>query len=311
METLVNVAHGFGVALLPINILYCFIGVFSGTLVGVLPGIGPISAMSLLLPVTLSGTPEAGIIMMAGIYYGSMYGGSTTSILVNIPGEAASVVTCIDGHEMAKQGRAGPALGMAALASFAAGTFAVLALMLVAPSLARVAIAFGPPEYFSLMLLGLTILSFLSQGSMAKSLLMAAVGLVLGLIGMDQITAQPRLTFDRLELLDGVGLVPIVMGLFGVAEILSNLEQTVSRDIFATKIKNLLPDKNDRKQSAMPIARGSVLGFLLGILPGGGAVISSFISYAVEKRISRTPERFGKGAIEGVAGPESANNAAA
>ena len=231
MDIVAGLGQGFAVALQPINLLYCFIGVFIGTLVGVLPGIGPVSAMSLLLPVTLSGTPESGIIMMAGIYYGSMYGGSTTSILVNIPGEAASVVTCLDGHEMAKQGRAGPALGMSALASFAAGTFAILALMLVAPSLARVAVAFGPPEYFSLMVLGLTILSFLSQGSMAKSLLMAAFGVMLGLIGMDQITAQPRLTFDRLELLDGIGLVPIVMGLFGVAEILSNLERELKRKV--------------------------------------------------------------------------------
>ncbi|TMQ13115.1 MAG: tripartite tricarboxylate transporter permease, partial [Deltaproteobacteria bacterium] len=311
MDIIAGLGQGFAVALQPINLLYCFIGVFIGTLVGVLPGIGPVSAMSLLLPVTLSGTPEAGIIMMAGIYYGSMYGGSTTSILVNIPGEAASVVTCIDGHEMAKQGRAGPALGMAALASFAAGTFAVLALMLVAPSLARVAIAFGPPEYFSLMLLGLTILSFLSQGSMAKSLLMAAVGLVLGLIGMDQITAQPRLTFDRLELLDGVGLVPIVMGLFGVAEILSNLEQELKRELIRANIGSLWPSLADWAASKWAILRGTVLGFFLGILPGGGAVIASFASYAMEKKMSRTPERFGKGAIEGVAGPEAANNAAA
>ena len=311
MDIIAGIGQGFAVALQPINLLYCFIGVFIGTLVGVLPGIGPVSAMSLLLPVTLSGTPEAGIIMMAGIYYGSMYGGSTTSILVNIPGEAASVVTCIDGHEMAKQGRAGPALGMAALASFVAGTFAVLALMLVAPSLARVAIAFGPPEYFSLMLLGLTILSFLSQGSMAKSLLMAAVGLVLGLIGMDQITAQPRLTFDRLELLDGVGLVPIVMGLFGVAEILSNLEQDLKREVIRANIGSLWPTLSDWAASKWPIIRGTVLGFFLGILPGGGAVIASFASYAMEKKMSRTPERFGKGAIEGVAGPEAANNAAA
>src|SRR5256885_1496228 len=311
MDIIAGLGQGFAVALQPINLLYCFIGVFIGTLVGVLPGIGPVSAMSLLLPVTLSGTPEAGIIMMAGIYYGSMYGGSTTSILVNIPGEAASVVTCIDGHEMAKQGRAGPALGMAALASFAAGTFAVLALMLVAPSLARVAIAFGPPEYFSLMLLGLTILSFLSQGSMAKSLLMAAVGLVLGLIGMDQITALPRLTFDRLELLDGVGLVPIVMGLFGGAEILSNLEQELKRELIRANIGSLWPSLADWAASKWAILRGTVLGFFLGILPGGGAVIASFASYAMEKKMSRTPERFGKGAIEGVAGPEAANNAAA
>ncbi len=311
MDILAGMGHGFAVALQPINLLSCFIGVFIGTLVGVLPGIGPVSAMSLLLPVTLSGTPEAGIIMMAGIYYGSMYGGSTTSILVNIPGEAASVVTCLDGHEMAKQGRAGPALGIAALGSFAAGTFAIVALMLVAPTLARVAIAFGPSEYFSLMILGLTILSFLSQGSMAKSLLMAAVGVLLGLIGMDQITAQPRLTFGRLELLDGIGLVPIVMGLFGVAEILSNLERDLKREVISARIGGLWPSRADWAASKRPILRGTVLGFFLGILPGGGAVIASFASYAMEKKVSRTPERFGKGAIEGVAGPEAANNAAA
>jgi putative tricarboxylic transport membrane protein len=311
MDIVAGLAQGFSVALNPINLLYCFIGVFIGTLVGVLPGIGPVSAMSLLLPVTLSGTPESGIIMMAGIYYGSMYGGSTTSILVNIPGEAASVVTCLDGHEMAKQGRAGPALGMAALASFAAGTFALVALMLVAPALARVAVAFGPPEYFSLMVLGLTILSFLSQGSMAKALLMAAFGIVLGLVGMDLITAQPRLTFDRLELLDGIGLVPIVMGLFGVAEILSNLEKELKREVVKARIGGLWPSIADWAASKWSIVRGTVLGFFLGILPGGGAVIASFASYAIEKKVSRTPGRFGKGAIEGVAGPEAANNAAA
>jgi putative tricarboxylic transport membrane protein len=311
MDILAGLSQGFSVALQPINLLYCFLGVFVGTLVGVLPGIGPVSAMSLLLPVTLSGTPESGIIMMAGIYYGSMYGGSTTSVLVNIPGEAASVVTCLDGHAMAKQGRAGPALGIAALASFAAGTFALVALMLVAPALARVAIAFGPPEYFSLMVLGLTVLSFLSQGSMAKSLLMAAVGIILGLVGIDQITAQPRLTFDRLELLDGLGLVPIVMGLFGVAEILSNLEKELKREVIKARIGGLWPSLQDWAQSKWAIVRGTVLGFFLGILPGGGAVISSFASYAIEKKVSKTPERFGQGAIEGVAGPEAANNAAA
>jgi putative tricarboxylic transport membrane protein len=311
MDIVTGLGQGFAVALQPINLLYCFIGVFIGTLVGVLPGIGPVSAMSLLLPVTLSGTPESGIIMMAGIYYGSMYGGSTTSVLVNIPGEAASVVTCIDGHAMAKQGRAGPALGIAALGSFAAGTFALVALMLVAPALARVAIAFGPPEYFSLMVLGLTVLSFLSQGAMAKSLLMAAVGIILGLIGIDQITAQPRLTFDRLELLDGVGLVPIVMGLFGVAEILANLEQELKREVIKARIGGLWPSMQDWAQSKWAIVRGTLLGFFLGILPGGGAVIASFASYAIEKKISKTPERFGHGAIEGVAAPEAANNAAA
>src|SRR6188474_993980 len=293
---------GLGVALAPGNLLACFAGVFVGTLVGVLPGIGPVSAMALLMPVTLSASPQAGVIMMAGIYYGSMYGGSTTSILVNIPGEASSVVTCLDGHEMAKHGRAGPALGMAALASFAAGTFAIIALMLVAPALARVAVAFGPPEYFSLMVLGLTILSFLSQGSMAKSLLMASFGVLLGLIGIDQITAQARLTFDRLELLDGIGLVPVVMGLFGVAEILSNLEQELKREVIKARIGGLWPSLSDWAASKWPIIRGTVLGFFLGILPGGGAVIASFASYALERKVSATPERFGNGAIEGVAG---------
>jgi putative tricarboxylic transport membrane protein len=311
VDILASVALGFQVALQPGNLLACFIGVFIGTLVGVLPGIGPVSAMSLLLPVTLAGTPAAGIIMMAGIYYGSMYGGSTTSILVNIPGEAASVVTCLDGHQMAKQGRAGPALGIAALASFIAGTFAIVLLMLVAPALANVAVAFGPAEYFSLMVLGLVVLTFLTQGSMAKALLMACVGAMLGLIGLDSITAQPRLTFDRIELYDGIGLVPVVMGLFGIAEVLHNIERPISREIVSSKIGQLWPNRSDWKASAGPMARGTILGFFLGILPGGGAVISSFASYALEKRLSKAPERFGRGAIEGVAGPEAANNAAA
>jgi putative tricarboxylic transport membrane protein len=249
--------------------------------------------------------------MMAGIYYGSMYGGSTTSILVNIPGEAASVVTCIDGHEMAKQGRAGPALGIAALGSFFAGTIAIIALMLVAPLLARWALKFGPAEYFSLMVLGLTLLSFLTQGSMAKALLMACVGLILGLVGTDAITAEERLTFGRLELLDGVSIVPVVMGLFGVGEILSNLERRIRPEIVSGRIGSLWPTRDDWRRSTGPILRGTGLGFLLGTLPGGGAVISSFASYAMEKRLSKTPERFGKGAIEGVAGPEASNNAAA
>jgi putative tricarboxylic transport membrane protein len=311
MDLLSQVAQGFAVALTPVNLLYCFIGVFIGTLVGVLPGIGPISAMSLLLPVTLSGTPESGIIMMAGIYYGSMYGGSTTSILVNIPGEATSVVTCLDGHQMAKQGRAGPALGIAAFGSFIAGTAAVVGLMVIAPYLARFAVAFGPAEMFSLMILGLVIVTFLTQGSMLKSLLMASAGVVLGLIGLDSITAQPRLTFNRIELYDGIGLVPVVMGLFGVAEVLSNIEQGIKRTVSNTKITNLLPNAEDWRRSRGPIGRGTALGFFLGIIPGGGAVIAAFASYALEKRISKTPERFGKGAIEGVAGPEAANNAAA
>src|SRR5262245_19939332 len=311
MDLLQNLALGFAVALQPINLLYCFIGVFIGTLVGVLPGIGPVAAMSLLLPVTFTATPEAGIIMLAGIYYGSMYGGSTTAILVNIPGEAASVVTCLDGHQMARQGRAGPALGLAAIGSFIAGTFAIVGLMLVAPALARFAVKFGPAEYFSLMVLGLSILTYLSHGSLLKALIMACFGLVLSLIGLDSITGIPRLTFDRMELVDGVGLVPIVMGLFGVAEILANLEQKVAREVVTARIRGLLPSRSDWCQAGWPIARGSFIGFLLGILPGGGAVISSFLSYGIEKRMSKTPEQFGKGAIAGVAGPEAANNAAA
>jgi putative tricarboxylic transport membrane protein len=311
MDLVNSMALGLSVALQPINLLYCFAGVFIGTLVGVLPGIGPVAAMSLLLPVTFSAPPEAGIIMLAGIYYGSMYGGSTTAILVNIPGEAASVVTCLDGHQMARQGRAGPALGIAAIGSFIAGTLAVVGLMLVAPTLARWAVKFGPAEYFSLMVLGLSVLAYLSHGSLLKALIMACFGLILGLIGIDSINAAPRLTFDRMELVDGVGLVPIVMGLFGIAEILSNIERRISREIFAQRITGLMPTRQDWKESAGPLARGSLLGFVLGILPGGGAVISSFISYALEKRLSKTPAVFGKGAIAGVAGPEAANNAAA
>jgi putative tricarboxylic transport membrane protein len=310
MDLLGQIATGFAVALQPGNLLYCFVGVFIGTLIGVLPGIGPVGAMSLLFPVTFKATPEAAIIMLAGIYYGAMYGGSTTSILVNIPGEAASVVTCLDGYQMARKGRAGPALGMSAIGSFIGGTLALFGLMLLAPPLSQFAIQFGPAEYFSLMVLGLSILIYLAHGSMAKAFIMAALGVVLGLIGLDSINARPRLTFDRLELVDGVGLVPIVMGLFGVAEVLLNIEQAIKREVFDTRIRGLWPTARDWVDSRWPIVRGSVLGFFLGILPGGGAVISSFLSYALEKRLSRHPERFGQGAIEGVAAPESANNAA-
>lgn len=310
MELFDYLGIGFSVALQPMNLVYCFVGVFIGTLVGVLPGIGPVGAMSLLLPITFNSTPEGAIIMLAGIYYGAMYGGSTTSILVNIPGEAASVVTCLDGYAMARQGRAGPALGISAFGSFIAGTLSVLGLMLLAPPLAKFALKFGPPEYFTLMVMGVTILTYLAHGSMSKALIMAALGLALGLIGLDSITASPRFTFNRLELLDGIGLVPIVMGLFGISEVLLNIEQGIHREVVKTSLKGLLPTAKDWKDSTGPISRGSLLGFFLGILPGGGAVISSFISYAIEKRISREPELFGKGAIAGVAGPEAANNAA-
>ena len=310
MEFFNSTLLGFQVAIQPINLFFCFIGVLTGTLVGVLPGLGPVAAMSLLLPTTFHVTPVSAIIMLAGIYYGAMYGGSTTSILVNIHGEAASVVTCLDGYKMARQGRAGPALGISAFGSFIAGTLSLVGLMFIAPPLAEMALKFGPPEYFSLMILGLTVLTFLASGPMWKALLMAAFGLFLGCIGMDNMTASYRFTFNILELSDGVGLVPVVMGLFGISEVMLNVEQSMARSIFETKIQNLLPNLKDWRDSFWPIIRGTILGFFLGVLPGGGAVISSFVSYAVEKKVSKYPEKFGTGVIEGVAGPESANNAA-
>ena len=310
MDFFQNVLLGFQVALQPGNLLYCFVGVLIGTLVGVLPGLGPVAAISLLLPTTFHITPVSAVIMLAGIYYGAMYGGSTTSILVNIPGEAASVVTCLDGYQMARQGRAGPALGIAAFGSFIAGTLAVLGLMFVAPPLAEMALKFGPPEYFSLMIVGLTILTFLASGPMWKALLMACFGLFLGCMGMDSIMGTTRFTWDIVDLSEGFGLVPVVMGLFGVSEVLLNVEQTLERSIFDTKIQNLFPTRKDWRDSIGAILRGSAIGFFLGILPGGGATISAFTAYAVEKRVSRYPEKFGTGVIEGVAAPESANNAA-
>ncbi|HEU5195468.1 MAG TPA: tripartite tricarboxylate transporter permease [Methylomirabilota bacterium] len=310
METAAAILHGVVVALQPLNLLACFLGVFIGTLVGVLPGLGPVATMSLLLPATFAMTPTASIIMMAGIYYGAMYGGSTTSILVNIPGEAASVVTCIDGYQMARQGRAGPALGIAAFGSFIAGTFSVVMLTLLSPPLAAAALRFGPPEIFALLLLGFTMITYLGSGSRLKAVAMALLGMFLGTIGLDPVTGIPRYTFDTVTLSDGVGLVPIIMGLFGISEVLLNVEAGITREVFQTRIGHLLPTREDWRASAAPIARGSVLGFVLGILPGVGAIIPTFVSYALEKRLSRTPERFGGGAIEGVAGPESANNAA-
>ncbi len=311
MDILHHLFFGLGVALQLDNLLFCFIGVLIGTLVGVLPGLGPVAAISLLLPATFHAPPVGSIIMLSGIYYGAMYGGSTTSILVNIPGEAASVVTCIDGYQMARRGRAGAALGISAFASFIAGSLGVVGLAFMAPPLAAMALKFGPPEYFSLMILGLTVLTFLAGGSMVKSLMMACFGVVIGNVGLDLISAQPRFTFGLDVLLDGVGLVPLVMGLFGISEVLVNVEERLAgREIFKTMFKGLLPTLQDWKRSIWSILRGSVIGFFLGILPGGGAVISSFVSYGVEKKLSKHPEEFGKGAIEGVAGPESANNSA-
>jgi putative tricarboxylic transport membrane protein len=306
-----ELSYGFSVVLAWQNLLYCFLGVLMGTLVGVLPGLGPVAAMSLLFTATLHIPPVSGIIMLAGIYYGAQYGGSTTSILLNIPGEASTVVTCIDGYRMARQGRAGPALGISAFGSFIGGTVSILGLMLLAPPLANFAIRFGFTEYFSLMCLGLVMVSFLARGSMIKAMMMAAVGLFLGTVGMDIMVGKPKFTFGLDLLMDGVGLIPVVMGLFGISEVMLNLEESFHQEIFKAKISHLLPNLRDWKDSILPIFRGSFLGFFLGILPGGGAFVSSFTSYAVEKRFSKHPERFGTGAIEGVAGPESANNAGA
>jgi putative tricarboxylic transport membrane protein len=311
MDILHNLALGFQVALLPTNLLFCFVGVVIGTLVGVLPGIGPVGAMALLLPATFAVPLSSSLIMLAGIYYGAMYGGSTTSILVNIPGEAASVVTCMDGYQMARKGRAGPALGISAIGSFIGGTFSIIGLMLVAAPLAKAALRFGPPEYFALMCAGLIVLTYLTQGSIVKSLMMALVGILLGSVGLDMVVGSPRFTFNVNELTDGVGIIPVVMGLFGVAEVFTNLETVIKREVFQTEIKNIWPSMKDYAQTKWTIARGSVLGFLLGILPGGGAILASFLSYGIEKKLAKDPSRFGKGAIEGVAGPETANNAAA
>src|SRR5512139_4138975 len=305
-----SLLYGFHVALEPANLMYCFFGVLIGTLVGVLPGLGPASAMAILLPATFKVTPVSSFIMLAGIYCGAMYGGSTTSILVNIPGEAASVITCLDGHQMALKGRAGPALGIAAFGSFIAGTVSVIGLMIVAPPLAKFALAFGPPEYFSLMLLGIIILIYLASGSILKALMMFVFGLLISTIGMDAISGTKRLTFGILELSDGVGLIPAIMGLFGVAEVISNVEEEIKREIVTSKVKNLLPNLQDWKDSFWPIIRGSILGFFIGILPGPAPVISAFSSYAIEKKLSNYPEKFGTGVIQGVAGPEAANNAA-
>jgi putative tricarboxylic transport membrane protein len=298
------------VACQPGNLFFCFSGAVVGTLVGVLPGLGPAAAISLLLPVTYGISPTGAVIMLAGIYYGAQYGGSLTSILVNIPGEAASVVTCLDGYQMARQGRAGPALGISAFGSFIAGTIGVLGLTFVAPPLVKATLYFGPPEYFALMCLGLTILTFLAQGSMLKALIMAILGLFVGTVGVDLVTGTQRFTFQRPELMDGIGLVPIAMGMFGVTEILSNIEHVMTVSVFDAKLKGLFPSLEDWRNSVGPIMRGTVVGFFFGILPGGGAVIASFATYGIEKRLSKHPEKFGSGVIEGVAAPEAANNAA-
>ena len=310
MDALQGMIYGFGVSLEPNNLFACFIGVFIGTLIGVLPGIGPVATMSILLPVSFKMEATSAVIMMAGIFYGAMYGGSTTSILVNIPGEAASVVTCLDGYQMARKGRAGPALGISAFGSFIAGTMGVVGIMLLAPPLANFALRFGPPEIFGILLLSFTMITYLAGRSKLKAVTMAVFGLLLGTVGLDPIVVTPRFAFGSATLMDGLGLAPMVMGLFGVSEVFLNIEQKIKAEVFKTDIKGLLPNREDWKRSALPIARGGLLGFLLGILPGIGSIIPTFISYGLEKRISKHPEKFGTGMIEGVAAPESANNAA-
>jgi len=305
-----NLGLAFNIALQPMSLFVCFIGVLIGTLVGVLPGLGSGTAMALLLPATLKMSPMDSIIMLAGIYYGTLYGGSTTSILLNVPGESTSMITCLDGHPLAKQGRAGAALGISAIGSFVAGTFSILMLMVLAPILVGVAIKFGPPEFVAITFLGLTLVTYLARGSLIKALMMASVGLLLGCVGLDIMTGEPRFTMKIPKFEDGVGLLPVMIGLFGISEVLIALEQPFrKREIFKTKIKDLLPSKQDCKDSALPVARGTVVGFFLGLIPGGGGLIASLFSYAIEKGVSKHPEKFGTGAIEGVAGPETANNA--
>jgi putative tricarboxylic transport membrane protein len=311
MDIFTNLYHGFGVALTLSNVLYCFVGVLLGTLIGVLPGIGPIATISMLLPATFVLPPVSALIMLAGIYYGAQYGGSTTAILVNLPGEVSSVVTCLDGYQMARQGKAGKALGVAALGSFFAGCVATLLIAGFAPPLAEFALKFGPADYFSLMVLGLIAAVVLAHGSLIKAIAMIILGLLLGLIGTDVNSGVARYSFNMPELIDGIGIGTIAMGTFGFSEIIRNLEDVEERQVFTKTISGLLPNWQDIKQAAMPTIRGTALGSMLGILPGGGPVLGAFSAYTLEKKLAKDPSRFGKGAIEGVAAPESANNAAA
>jgi len=312
MEIFSNLALGFSVALTFSNIMYCFVGVMLGTLIGVLPGIGPIATISMLLPATFVLPPVSALIMLAGIYYGAQYGGSTTAILVNLPGEVSSVVTCLDGYQMARQGKAGKALGVAALGSFFAGSVATFLIAGFAPPLAELALKFGPADYFSLMVLGLIAAVVLAHGSLIKAVAMIVLGLLIGLIGTDVNSGVARYSFGLPELIDGIGIGTIAMGTFGFSEIIRNLEKGEGeREVFTKSIHGLLPNWSDIKQVAFPVLRGTSLGAMLGILPGGGPVLGAFSAYTLEKKLAKDPSRFGKGAIEGVAAPEAANNAAA
>jgi len=311
IELLNNLALGFQTALSLQNLLYCLVGVFLGTLIGVLPGLGPVPTIAMLLPITYALTPVSALIMLAGIYYGAQYGGSTTSILVNLPGESSSIVTCLDGYQMARNGRAGAALAICALSSFFAGTVATMVVAGFAPPLSDLAFKFGPAEYFSLMVLGLIGAVVLAHGSLIKAVAMIVLGLLLGLVGMDVNSGVARYSLNITELLDGINLVPVAMGLFAFSEILANLEHTRTREVFTNKVSGLWMTRQEFREACPAVLRGTVVGSLLGVLPGGGAVLASFAAYSVEKKVSRTPERFGKGTIAGVVGPESANNAGA
>jgi putative tricarboxylic transport membrane protein len=311
LQFLHHLSLGFGVAFQGSHLLYCLVGVLLGTLIGVLPGIGPVATIAMLLPVTFSLSPTGALIMLAGIYYGAQYGGSTTSILVNIPGEAASVVTCLDGYQMARQGRAGSALATAAIGSFFAGCVSTMVVAMFAPPLAGIALKFGPAEYFSLMVFGLVAAVVLAHGSLLKAIAMVLLGLLLGLVGTDVSSGTMRFMFGIYELADGIGFVGVTMGLFGIAEIVANLENKEGREVFTSKVGRLMPSKEDFRRMWRPILRGTAFGSALGILPGGGPVLASFGAYALEKKVSGYGHEFGKGAIEGVAAPESANNAGA
>lgn len=308
MSVVYDLAAGFAGALTPWNLLMCFAGVFAGQLVGALPGIGPSAAIALLLPLTFGADPTSAIILFAGIYYGAQYGGTLTSVLISVPGEPSSVMTSLDGYQMALQGRAGVALGVAAIGSFVAGTIATVGLMLLAPPLARAALAFGPPEYFALVVLGLTALAAVGN-SVLKGLTAGVFGLLVSTIGIDQQTGVARFAFDQVWLLDGVGFIVLTVALFGIGEVLSSAGMATPRPI--TKVGRVFPSKAELRQSTMPVMRGSLIGFLVGVLPATGATIASFLAYIVEKKVAKDPSRFGKGAIEGVAGPEASNNAAA
>ncbi len=305
-----NLILGFNILLTPANLFACFIGVFIGTLIGVLPGIGPVGTMAILLPITFSMGPTTAIILLSGIYYGAQYGGSTTSILVNIPGEIGSIVTCLDGYQMARQGRAGPALGMCAIGSFIGGTVSIFGLIFLTPSLAKLAIGFGPPELFSLILLGLMMVTSLGTGSVLKSMLMALLGMFISTIGKESIMGYGRFTLGSITLADGLGLAPVAVGMFGLGELLTNIEELKKQEVFKTTIKNLLPTLKDWLACRWTFIRSTLLGFFLGIFPGGGVTVSTFFAYGLERRCSKHPEKFGTGVIEGVCAPETANNAA-